>query len=179
MSAFSPAIDAAVNPARKDVLAPMWIWFPCAAFAVAWVLPYRTYPYWSFYSDYVCGIGVLVALLLLCSRVVHQSVAIPVSAFLPIGIAGWILAQALAGQLTYRADAILAIGYLAAAACAAVLGANARVANGSGPAKDTAYTAIAVALVLAACLSAFITFFQYFSLDILLGDWAVAINGDG
>ncbi|MGI9025125.1 MAG: Wzy polymerase domain-containing protein [Burkholderiaceae bacterium] len=155
------------------------VWFLCVALLVAWLLPYRTYPYGSFYNDYVSVLGVVCGLLCVCGTRSRDQIDIPACAWLPLAIAGWISCQALFAQLAYRTDAILPLGYLVAASGAAVLGATSRSANIRSLSDDFPHLLIASAILIAACLSAFISFFQYLGIDRLLGDWSVAIDGDG
>ncbi len=172
------AHPSAVRLFPKAVLRHGRLWFVCVAFAIAWLLPYHTYPFWSFYNDYVSVLGVVVALLFLVGARTCDAIHLPACALLPIGIAAWIVVQLVFGQLNYEVDAILPIGYLLAAAAAGVLGFAERSTD-SRASSIAPVTGLALAILVAGCLSAVITFYQYLGIDLLLGDWSVAIGSDG
>lgn len=150
----------------------------CVGFVVSWLSPYHTFPYWAFYNDYVSLLAVVLATLVFYGRAARPAADVPTSAFVFIGLAAIVVVDAVTGRMPAPFDAFIPIGYLVAAATTIVLARDlGRSEDGPG-AIARAYDWFAMALVFAGLVSAFITFFQYFRVDDLLGDWSVGM-GDG
>lgn len=148
---------------------------------LAFLLPYRTYPYSAFYNDYVVLIGVLVALAALTLQRARATFWIPATISLPLGIAFVIFIQAATERMLIAWDAVIPIGYLIAAAAAMVLGANFhdRERSNQSVTSGDRYLGIVLAFVIAGVMSSFFALLQYLKLENALGDLVIGIGNDG
>lgn len=146
----------------------------CTGLFAGWLLPYHTYPYWSFYHDYASLLAVVLAVLTFYGRAGSGDAVLPPAIWLPVALAGVIGVQALSGMMVAPWDAVLPIGYLLVAAAAIVFGANLDTNL-----RSDAYAWLAVSLAAGGLASALITFLQYLNLDGVLGAWTVGIDNDG
>ncbi len=152
----------------------------CSAFLVAWLLPYHTYPYYSFYNDYISLLGVAVSLLVLYFNKRRVAVSVPVAVVLPLGLALMIAIDATTGRMWAPREAIIPISYLLLAGGAMLLGRNLAAVGADGKRElERAFGFFCTALIVAGLICALITFCQYLGIDDRLGDWTVAIGNDG
>ena len=152
----------------------------CAAFFAAWMLPYHTYPYYSFYSDYISLMGIVVGLLVLYFDDRRHTARIPAAVIVPVGLALVVAVDAWTGRMWAPREAVVPFGYLTLAGGAMVLGRN---LAGDGAAAqdqlDRTFDFFCGALIAAGVLSALITFCQYLGVDDRLGDWSAGFGNDG
>ena len=146
-------------------------------FCLAWLLPYRTYPYSQFYNDYVAIIAVLIATFLTFVRSTRRSEPAPLAVLLPLGLAAWITCDALTGRMAAPWDSVIPVGFLLAAAAAMLVGH--RLGGTDAATREQTYQNLIAMLLVAGICSAAITWFQYFAIDDRLGDFSVGIANDG
>ncbi len=145
--------------------------------ACAWLIPYHTFPYWVFYSEYVAISAIVIATLMVLSNQRASIVAVPKTVVLPLATAALVLVHAITGHMAAPWDGAIGIAYLLAATAAMVLPFNLFRADAI-VARNRAWNALAIACVAAGTVSALITFFQYLGVDNLLGDWSAFYSGD-
>ncbi len=147
----------------------------CGGFAVSWLLPYHTFPFWAFYNDYLSVISVVLALFIFYSKN-RVRAEIPSPSYVPCALAVIVGIDALTGRMPAPWDAFIPIGYLVCAASAIVLAVNIARCEAGDVALRRSYRYLSFAIVLAGICSALITYFQYFRVDDLLGDWSVGMG---
>lgn len=136
---------------------------------LAYLLPYRMYPFMAFYNEWLSIFGVTMALAFYAEQK-STNFIVPAIAALPIMLGVLIVMQASFGMMTFQWDAVLPVTYFILLALSMILAATvSKEANGS----VRLCAAMAYAYLIAGILSSFIATMQFGGVESILMSFAM------
>lgn len=132
---------------RQPIDFNLWLMLGAGIYVLAWLLPDKGGPWRSFFNEWMAAAAFLPLALWVGLRANNEARQMPAAALGAMAIASVPILQALAGQIQFRGDAILAVLYASGMCFAIVIGQTWRKKKPASVCTGLQLTAVCAALI--------------------------------